>query len=202
MNRWKTLASKIGPLRYQSSEADCVPTSVVNGLLVVMGKPISAKLLQLIWSVSIDDGEGTGYVGCSVIADILQSWFKRSHQDGKEKKSLPYSSEIIEGETVGLHRNNALARCLNGGGVACITTDKGAHYLLVLAEENSQYLMFDPTWPMDKPSRKTAAKVKENLLVGSGEDYNGLVNLIWSRERFQKEITGKHNQWMHLIHKL
>lgn len=179
-----------------------MPTSVVNGLLVVMGNPISAKLLQLIWSVSIDDGEGTGYVGCSVIADVLQSWFKRSHQDGRGRKPLPYRSEIIEGENVGLHTGNAFEDCLDGGGVACITTDRGSHYLLVLAKKDGKYLMFDPTWPVEKRSKKPVAKAKENLFADSGEDYCGLVNLIWSRERFEKEITRKDNQWMHLIRKV
>jgi len=141
---WKKLSKTIGPLRYQMSECDCVPTTIINALLVVRKRRLKPKLLHLIWSVSLDfNKEGTGYVSSQLLAHVLQSWFDRALSDGYETRTPNVTSEIIEGETVHLNQSNRIARCLNAGGVACLTTENGGHYSLLLAQEGNDYLYRD-----------------------------------------------------------
>ena len=189
MRDWKRLYKRIGPLRYQASESDCVPTTVVNGLIVVMETQLKPRLLQLVWNVSIDSKAGTGCVGSQVISDVLNAWFSRARDDGYEKSRLPFKSEIVEGGKVHLDRNNPIGRCLNGGGVVCITTKNGTHYSLILAEDNGKYMLFDPWW---SPSRS-----KDDFL-----DYHGLVNQVWDRDRLLDELKKPNNKWIHLISKV
>ena len=96
MRDWKRLYKRIGPLRYQASQSDCVPTTVVNGLIVVMETQLKPRLLQLVWNASIDSKAGTGCVGSQVISDVLNAWFSRARDDGYEKNRLPFKSEIVE----------------------------------------------------------------------------------------------------------
>jgi hypothetical protein len=124
-----------------------------------------------------------------VISDVLNAWFSRARDDGYEKNRLPFKSEIVEGGKVHLDRNNPIGRCLNGGGVVCITTKNGRHYSLILAEDNGKYMLFDPWW--------TPSRSKDDYL-----DYYGLVNQVWDRDRLLEELKEPSNQWIHLISKV
>ncbi len=188
---WKKLSKMIGPLRYQMSECDCVPTTIINGLLVVRKRQLKPKLLHLIWSVSLDfNKEGTGYVSSQLLAHVLQCWFDRALADGYETRNPKLKSEIIEGETIHLNQNNPIARCLNIGGVVCLTRENGNHYSLLIAQEGNDYLGFDPWWCESYSSEDHAIKFG---------DYHGIVNIRWTRDELLKEIKRKNNKWIHLI---
>ena len=150
MRDWESLYKKIGPLRYESSTSDCVPTTVINGLNVLFERHLHPKLLHLIWSLSMDREKkvGTGWVCCDVLSNLLSKWFERAHEDGYEKAQLPFTSKIIEGESVHLGKSNPILRCLNNGGVACLST--ADHYYLILGVENDNFLLFDCWWHKSK----------------------------------------------------
>lgn len=188
---WKKLSKTIGPLRYQMSEADCVPTTIINALLVVRKRKLKPKLLHLIWSVSLDfSKEGTGFVSSQLLAYVLQSWFDRALADRYEARKPNLKSEILEGNDVHLGQGNRIARCLNLGGVACLTTYDGGHYSLLLGQEGNEYLGFDPWWQESFASKKH---------IECFQDYHGIVNMRWSREELLAELSRKSNQWIHLI---
>lgn len=195
MRDWENLYKKIGPLRYQASLSDCVPTTIINGLAVLLEGHLHPKLHSLIGSLSADGLQGTGWVCCDTLSCLLTKWFERAHQDGYyqkgfEKKALPFSSKIIEGKAVHLGKSNPLLRCINGGGVACLTTGhKSDHYSLLLGVEDGHFLGFDCWW-----DDKGTPKRLENLA-----SYRGLVNVTWSREELQKEL--ERSPWVHLLGK-
>lgn len=186
MRDWSALHRNIGPLRYQSSDSDCVPTTVINALSVLFEKRLHPKLCQLIWALSVDrEGiKGTGWVCCDALATFLSKWFERAHQDGYAKESLPYTSRILEGESVHLGPGNAVLRCLNSGGVACVATED--HYYLLLDANRDEFLGFDCWW--DKHKSRTIEEFSE---------YKGLVNTRWSRKDLE-QVLGN-GRWVHLI---
>ena len=193
MDKWERLYNKIGPLRYQSSTGDCVPTTIVNGLSVLVKRPLHPTLLKLIWSLSVDQ-EVTGWVCCDTLSSLLAKWFERAHKDNYEKGSkLRYTSRIIEGVAVHLGPNNLLDQCLKNQGVACMSIGKKSdHYVLILGFENDRYLGFNCLWDENKTPQQL-----ENLA-----SYKGLVNITWSRKELEKIIPNPSDvvlRWMHLL---
>ena len=193
MDKWERLYNKIGPLRYQSSTGDCVPTTIVNGLSVLVKRPLHPTLLKLIWSLSVDQ-EVTGWVCCDTLSSLLAKWFERAHKDNYEKGSkLRYTSRIIEGVAVHLGPNNVLDQCLKNQGVACMSIGKKSdHYVLILGFENDRYLGFNCLWDENKTPQQL-----ENLA-----SYKGLVNITWSRKELEKIIPNPSDvalRWMHLL---
>jgi len=190
MQDWESLYHKIGPLRYQASASDCVPTTIINGLAVLMGRPLHSKLHQLVWALAGDQDKhgGTGWVCCDTLAVLLSKWFDRAHEDGREKGELPFTSEIIEGKRVDLATNGALLRCLRDGGVACLTTGERAdHYSLLMAREGDEFIGFDSFWE----GKKTAKRLE------SFAAYKGMVNIRWTKEELGNELHK--GSWVHLL---
>ncbi len=188
---WKKLSDEIGPLRYQMSEADCVPTTIINALLVVRRRPLKPKLLHLIWSVSIDqNAKGTGWACSQLLAHVLQSWFTYASTDKYERGKILLRSDIVEGENVSLDKNNRIARCLNSKGVVCLTTSNGGHYCLLITKEENYYLGFDPSWNSYYSTPEHSDDYRQ---------YHGLVNVCWTREELISELSLEANKWIHTI---
>jgi hypothetical protein len=191
MDKWDLLYEEIGPLRYQSSKKDCVPTTLINGLSVLLKCPLNSTLLKLIWSLSLDRGV-TGWVCCDTLSSLLTKWFERAHKDDGEPSERSYTSRIIEGAAVHLGPRNLLDQCLKNHGVACISIgEKSNHYVLILGFENDRYLGFNCMW-----DKKSTPKRLKNLTA-----YKGLVNITWTRKELE-EIMPPPNvglRWIHLL---
>lgn len=190
MRDWKAIARKTGPLRYQMSESDCVPTTVVNGMIFLLQRRIHPRLLNMIWHISVETKTGSGWVTSQVLSDVLNSWFERAHYDRNEKDVLPFESRIIEGDAAHLERNNTLMRALNAGGVCCLTVNDGRHYILVLATNGRQFLAFDPYW-----NRTIASTSHQDAF----SNYHGLVNTVLTRAELQESLSVSSNKWVHVI---
>jgi hypothetical protein len=192
MDKWTRLYQKIGPLRYQSSTGDCVPTTLLNALSVLLQRPLHPTLLKLIWALSVDT-DVTGWVCCDSLSSLLTKWFERAHKDDYETRKLPFTSRIIEGSDVHLGSRNLLDKCLQRQGVACMSIGKESeHYVLILGFENDRYLGFNCLW--DKES------TPQNLTDLAS--YKGLVNATWSRQELEDLIPRSRNvglRWMHLL---
>jgi hypothetical protein len=189
-HNWKKIASKIGPLRYQMSESDCVPTTIVNAMMFLLQRRIHPRLLSLIWHISVETKGGSGWVSSRLLSDALNIWFTDAHLDKNEKGSLPLKSKIIEGDAAHLERNNGLMRALNAGGVCCLTMHEGRHYALLLATEQDQYLLFDPWWTKAFGSSSHQEKYSA---------YFGLVNSTCTRDQLAETLRSENNQWCHVI---
>lgn len=188
---WKLIADAVGPLRYQSSEADCVPTTVINGLLVLYRRPIPTALVKLVWTVGVDFDEGTGYVGARTLAALLDAWFKIAYLDTREATPIALSSRIIEGREVCLGPDSQIDITLDSGGVCCLTMQKGCHYALLLGRDaQSSYLLFDPGWEstLGKKAHQTEF-----------EKYYGLVNRRLTESQLNDELRHRYNKYVHLL---
>lgn len=194
MRDWKQLCKKIGPLRYQSSDSDCVPTTVINGLNVLLQRQIHPKLLHLIWSISLDREEkiGTGFVCCDLLPDLLQKWFELAPEDGYEpnlNESVSYGSRILKGSAVHIGQRNPIVHCLNGGGVGILLV--ADHYYLIVGFEAEKFLLFDCLW--NKDEHMPELQVQKDL----AQQYWGIVNAVWTREKMETELSK--DKWVHLL---
>lgn len=189
--RFEAIYKAVGPLRYQMADADCVPTTVVNGFLFATGKHLPPQLLRLIWSASLDQPSGTGWVCSQLLADVLQAWFSMAQYDGAKKHFSSFQSFTKQGEDVSLKRNNSLVATLNEGGVVCITVLKGGHYSLLHSHSDGKvFFGFDPTWP--SPRKRAKA------LDLAAKSY-GMCNALWTRDELQSELSHVENKFLHFI---
>lgn len=190
MQDWNHLYEKIGPLRYQASTSDCVPTTIINGLTILLESQLHPKLHQLIWALAGDQDKhgGTGWVCCDTLSVLLSRWFQRAHQDNRAPGPLPFTSHIIEGPSVNLDKRGKLLQCLSGGGVACLVTGKNAnHYSLLIGTEDDCFVGFDSWWD----GKKTAKRLEKFT------SYRGMVNIKWTREELEIEL--QQSGWVHLL---
>lgn len=188
---YTALHRKIGPLRHQISEADCVPTTICNGLLMLLEKHLHPALLKLVWNLSISDDRQTNAVFCQALSNSLNAWFEHAEADyGAKAMPVAFESEIVRGEDVHLKQNNRVAQCLNAGGVACLSTKDESHYVLVHSAEGDSYVGFDPYWPYSQ--KKSRAKEDWGA-------YHGLANVRYDRNLLIDWFKDERSQWIHLI---
>jgi hypothetical protein len=190
LESFKAVYKKVGPLRYQMADADCVPTTVVNSLLFVTRKTVPHRLMRLIWTSSLDQPRGTGWVCSRILSDVLHAWFTMSSFDGEAKKLTlaAFRSEVKQGKDVSLRR---IVTTLKTGGAVCLTTENGSHYALLHSHnQGKEFYGFDPTW-LGPTKGKTALEHSDKTF--------GMVNIVWTCEELQNILEDENNQFIHLI---
>ena len=191
IKKFEVLAAKIGPLRYQVTNEDCVPVTLINALLFLSRQRLHPKLVRLIWTIGIDQSNyKTGWVASYLLADLLKSWSEYASKDDQKNKPMRIKSQVITDESVNLEKDGLLMKCLDSGGVACITIGNGDHYAALLGYENGDFIGFDSLWKKNFASP---------MFMKNYSDYCGLVNSKWKRNKLLTEL--KNNKWAHLISK-
>lgn len=131
------------PLHYQSSECDCVPTSVINALLW-MFHDIHPEIIRSVWDFTLDgDGSnGTSYAR----QEALFTYLNIASDDPCDFKGF---GVVIEGtEAPSDKMAKQITKCLRAGG--CVLTSvwygKDGHMSLILGEDPEYYYCFDSYW--------------------------------------------------------
>ena len=134
------------PLRYQLSEYDCGPTSLLNAMgFLFEREDIPPEIVRNIMLYCLDcygiNGE-SGKSGTSHMAMMfLSNWLNSFGQAG----NLPISSRYISGREVNFSQNGALRDTLRRGGAAVVRLDlEGWHYVLLTGLEGNLVYLFDP----------------------------------------------------------
>lgn len=134
------------PLRYQLTEYDCGPTSMLNALsFLFQREEIPPEIVRSIMLYCLDcygaDG-ACGKCGTSCMAMMfLSNWLNGYGQAGH----LPISSRYVSGEAVTLRRDGLLRDALCRGGAAVARVDlEGWHYVLLTGIRDGRVLLFDP----------------------------------------------------------
>lgn len=140
------------PLRYQLSEYDCGPTSLLNAMSFLFEREeIPPEIVRNIMLYCLDcygiNGE-SGKSGTSHMAMMfLSNWLNGFGQAGH----LPISSRYISGKEVNFSQNGALMDTLRRGGTAVVRLDlEGWHYVLLTGLEGDHVYLFDPYY-RDRP---------------------------------------------------
>ena len=142
-------------LNYQSSEYDCGPVELTNGIRYLFDReiiyPDIIKYIMLYCLDSYNEEGEVGKSGTSASAMMfLSHWL---NQFGK-MKNFPISCEFISGEDVYLSQNHKIISALQQGGAVVLRLflDVGHYVLLTGIEEDSIYL-FDPYYEeLDDPN--------------------------------------------------
>ena len=135
------------PLRYQMTEYDCGPTSLLNGLsLLFEREELAPALIRSVMLYSLDsfgaDGT-TGKNGTSHAAmAFLSAWLDNYGKTGL----LDVRSRYLSGREVHLGQESLLRSALMRGGAAVVRLDlEGWHYVLMTGiREDDTVLLFDP----------------------------------------------------------
>ena len=134
------------PLRYQLSEFDCGPTSLLNAVSYLFdSEEIPPDIIRGIMLYCLDgfgpDGV-SGKTGTSATAMMfLSNWLTAYGKTGR----LPLSSRYLAGEEVHFRPGSTVTEALRRGGVAVqrLYLDVG-HYILLTGVEEDKILAFDP----------------------------------------------------------
>lgn len=134
------------PLRYQLTEYDCGPTSMLNAMSFLFPRQeIPPEIVRNIMLYCLDcfGADGTsGKSGTSCMAMMfLSNWLNGFGQAGH----LPISSQYLSGKEVNLSQNGRLRDALRRGGAAVARLDlEGWHYVLLTNIREERVYLFDP----------------------------------------------------------
>lgn len=160
------------PLRYQMTEYDCGPTSMLNAVSYLFRREeIPPEIVRSVMLYCLDcygaDG-ACGKCGTSCMAmRFLSNWLNGFGQAGH----LPVSSQYLSGKEVNLSQNGQLRDTLQRGGAAVVRVDfEGWHYVLLTGIRNDLVYLFDPYYraePFSDPALQ--------MVSGYPEEYNRIV---------------------------
>ena len=136
------------PLKYQSAEYDCVPTTFMNGLNYLLDRDkIEPMVIKTIMAYSLDSFDKKGAFGkggtSKMAVRLLTKWL----DEYSETINLGIKLEYLMGEEIELDRNRIIEQCIGEGGVflPCICLKNSVfHYVLVTDMDQSNVYFFDP----------------------------------------------------------
>lgn len=134
------------PLRYQMTEYDCGPTSLLNGVSFLFHRAeLPPELVRNVMLYCLDsygpDGV-SGKRGTSGMAMMfLSNWLNGFGRAGR----LPVGSRYLSGREVNLSQNGPVLDTLHRGGAVVALVDlDGGHYVLLTGVRENRVLLFDP----------------------------------------------------------
>jgi len=154
------------PLKYQSTDYDCVPTTFLNALNFLFERnEIPPEVIQRILLYSLDTINKKGEHGkdgtSGLSANFLIQWLDEYSNAGN--KNFRLECEYLSSDNdddIHLGRNNKIVRCINDKGVAlcsvCIDEDI-SHYILCTKADQDFLYFFDPYYRHKQFSQKEKA---------------------------------------------
>ena len=134
------------PLRYQITEYDCGPTSLLNAVSYLFEREeIPPEVVRNIMLFCLDSYGADGFSGKSgtshTAMQFLSHWLDGFGQTGR----LALSSAYLSGREVELGQNSRLRDALLRGGAAVVRVDfEGWHYILLTGIRGEDVYAFDP----------------------------------------------------------
>lgn len=169
------------PLRYQITEYDCGPTSMLNAVSYLFPREtIPPEIIRSIMLYCLDcfgaDG-ACGKCGTSCMAMMfLSNWINGFGQVGH----LPISSQYLSGREVCFSQNSRLRDALHRGGAAVVRVDlEGWHYVLLTDIRDEQVYLFDPYYRAE-PFQDAALQ----MVTDRPTEYNRIVPVRY----FEREV--------------
>lgn len=139
------------PLRYQISDYDCGPTSMLNAVSFLFEREqIPPELIRNIMLFSLDafspDGAfGKSGTSCTAMM-FLSNWLSGFGAAGR----LPITTEYYTGERVYMGQQSPITDALHRGGAVVVRLFLDEwHYVLLTGERDGQVCLFDPYYTKD-----------------------------------------------------
>lgn len=133
-------------LNYQSSEYDCGPVSIINGIRYLYEREeIYPDMIKFIMLYCMDtyneEGELCKHGTSPAAMNYMASWLNHFGQ----VKNFPIHCDYLSGETVTVSKDSAIYAALKKGGVVVLRLFlEVGHYVLLTGAEDDNVLMFDP----------------------------------------------------------
>ncbi len=134
------------PLNYQSSEYDCGPVSLINGIRYLFDREaVFPDVIKFITLYCMDTYNDAGEIckrGTSPAAmDYICNWLNHFSQ----VKEFPIHCEHITAEEVIITPDSKIMNALKNGGVVVLRLFlEVSHYVLLTGIEDDRILLFDP----------------------------------------------------------
>ncbi len=134
------------PLNYQSSEYDCGPVSLINGIRYLFDREeVFPEVIKFIMLYCMDTYNEAGEIckrGTSPAAmDYICNWLNHFSQ----VKDFPIQCEHISAEEVILTPESKIINALKTGGVVVLRLFLDvSHYVLLTGMDGDRILLFDP----------------------------------------------------------
>ena len=133
-------------LNYQTSEYDCGPVTILNGIRYLFEREeICPEIIKFIMSVCMDTyneaGEPCRHGTSAAALNYVSCWLNHFGQ----VKNFPIHCEYFSGKEVAITPKSPIPAALSKGGVVLLHLflDVG-HYVLLTGIENGRALLFDP----------------------------------------------------------
>ncbi len=141
------------PLRYQVSEYDCGPTSMLNAVSYLFAREeIQPEILRNIMIYSLDCYGQSGVLGQSGTSRMAMMFLSRWLSGVGEAGLLPIECQYISGKSVYLGEQSLVVDALNRGGVVVMRLYMdGEHYVLLTKREGDNIYLFDPYYMTENP---------------------------------------------------
>ena len=141
------------PLRYQVSEYDCGPTSMLNAVSYLFAREeIQPEILRNIMIYSLDCYGQSGVLGQSGTSRMAMMFLSRWLSGVGEAGLLPIECQYISGKSVYLGEQSLVVDALNRGGVVVMRLYMdGEHYVLLTKREGENIYLFDPYYMTENP---------------------------------------------------
>lgn len=176
------------PLRYQISEYDCGPTSLLNALSFLFDREeIPPELIRNIMLYSLDcyGKEGApGKRGTSRMAMMfLSSWLDGVGDTGL----LPISSRYLRGKKVFIGQESLINDCLKRNGAAVVRLFcEGEHYVLLTGVAEENILIFDPYLPKNfSPPESSYENLFRHNRIVPFENFNRETEELYALGKFE-----------------
>lgn len=151
------------PLKYQSTEYDCGPTTVLNGVSFLFERDeIPPDVIKYIMLYCLDGYNNKGEAGkkgtTGMAMLFLANWL---NQFGKVKK-WNIQCEVMTGETVYIGQNSQVVQCLKTGGAVVARVMLGCwHYVLLTGVDDEYIYLFDPYY-RKRPFKEETIEIIES----------------------------------------
>ncbi len=134
------------PFRFQASEYDCVPTTLLNALNYLCDResvpPIAIQRIFMYCLDTVTSRQGLGHGTSGYAVKLFANWLNEY-----QTKNFRIDARYISGREVHLSQNNLIAQTLNNNGAVALrvkSTGRQWHYILCLRLDSESLYAFDP----------------------------------------------------------
>lgn len=163
------------PLRYQFSEYDCGPTTMLNAVSYLFEREeIPPEIIRNVMLYSLDCYSNKGEPGRAGTSRMAMMFLSNWLDGFGRATNLPLSSQYLSGKSVYIGQESLVNDALHRGGVAVVRLFyEVEHYALLTGVDRNGIYMFDP-WYVPEDSTEFAGTGIE-LTLAHPKEYNRIV---------------------------
>lgn len=167
------------PFRFQASEYDCVPTTLLNALNYLCARgaipPLAIQRIFMYCLDTVTSQQGLGHGTSEYAVQLFAHWLNEYQTKAKDFR---IRARYISGKEVHLSQNNLIAQTLNDHGAVALrvkSTGRQWHYILCLRLDSELLYAFDP-YP--KQANKNKRNYRFEKWPGE-QEYNLVIRREW-----------------------